>query len=268
MKRILLTSPDYGLTFGIDRALRELIEGGLLSAVGCLVVSDLWSREYLPLRDAVDGVRHHTRVGLTLALAAPHTPLSLRGRETFGERLPRAGWWRWRDRLRLVPDEVLADEVDAQLACFEEFYQRPAAFLHASEDLLALPRVAAVVLARAALRRVRPAVVSPFADVPGRRPSHAARRFARMVREAGLHVLPRAPALPDTAQRTPLEQHVWRGLNGQADGAVVLCRPGEIDDRLRRSEPRGLQEVRQAQLDFLRSPAFNLLIVEKDIFLY
>ena len=78
MKRILLTSADYGLAFGVDRALRELISAGALSAVGCLVVSDLWSREYLPLRDTVDNVRHQTLVGLTLALTRPFAPLSVR----------------------------------------------------------------------------------------------------------------------------------------------------------------------------------------------
>lgn len=74
MKRIQLTSPEYGLTFGIDRALRQLAQDGLLSAIGCVVVSDLWSREYLPLRDTVDAVRHHTRVGLTLTLTGRARP--------------------------------------------------------------------------------------------------------------------------------------------------------------------------------------------------
>jgi predicted glycoside hydrolase/deacetylase ChbG (UPF0249 family) len=268
MKRILLTSPDYGLTFGIDRALRGLIEGGLLSAVGCLVVSDLWSREYLPLRDAVDSVRHRTRVGLTLALTGPHAPLSVKARETFGDRFPRASWWRWRDRLRLVPSDVLADEVDAQFTCFEEFYQRPADFLHVADDLLACPRIARVVLQQVGLRRMRPTVVSPVAVRPGAAPSRAARVLERIARDAGLRAMTRGPDFPAVATRADLERHVWRGLNGQTDGAVVFCQPGEIDDRLRRSEPRPLQEVRQSQLDFFRSPAFSLLIVEKDIFLY
>ena len=87
MKRILLTSPDYGLAFGVDRALRELISAGALSAVGCLVVSDLWSREYLPLRDTVDSVRHRTLVGLTLTLTHPFAPLSMRARSQFARLL-------------------------------------------------------------------------------------------------------------------------------------------------------------------------------------
>ncbi|WP_293719740.1 ChbG/HpnK family deacetylase [Stappia sp.] len=268
MKRIQLTAPDYGLTFGIDRALRQLAQDGLLSAIGCVVASDLWSREYLPLRDAVDAVRHHTRVGLTLTLTGPHAPLSVRGRELFGEQLPRARWWRWRDRLRLVPDEVLAEETDAQFTCFEEFYQRPAEFLHVGDDLLACPRIARVVLKQTGLRRVRPSIVSPFPTDPAARPGRAEKRLARLARENGLRIVPRAPSFPTSPGRKALEQHVWRGLNGQEDGAVVLCQPGEVDDRLRRSEPRAAQEARQAQLDFLRSQAFSLLIVEKDIFLY
>jgi hypothetical protein len=268
MKRIQLTSPEYGLTFGIDRALRQLAQDGLLSAIGCVVVSDLWSREYLPLRDTVDAVRHHTRIGLTLTLTGAHAPLSVRARELFGEQLPRPRWWRWRDWLRLVPDEVLAEEVDAQFTCFEEFYQRPAEFLHVGDDLLACPRIARVVLKQTGLRRVRPAIVSPFAERPPVRPGRAEKRLVRVARENGLKVLPRAPSFPETGGREALEQHVWRGLNGQEDGSVVLCHPGEVDDRLRRSEPRAAQEVRETQLDFLKSQAFSLLIVEKDIFLH
>lgn len=262
MKRILLTSPDYGLAFGVDRALRELISAGALSAVGCLVVSDLWSREYLPLRDTVDSVRHRTLVGLTLTLTHPFAPLSMRARSQFGNRFPKARWWRWWGALRLLPDEMLAEEVEAQITCFEEFYQRPADFLHVAEDLLAVPALARVVLKQVALRRWPPRIVMPQLS------PRAAVRFTRDARDAGLKVLERGPDFPEAIDQGAHVQHLRRGLDGLADRTVVFCQPGEIDDRLRRAEPRARLDTRSAQFAFFRGDTFPLLLMEKDIFLY
>lgn len=268
MKRILMTSPDYGLAFGIDRTLRELIAEGRLSAVGCLVASDLWSREYLPLRDAVDAQRHRTLVGLTVALTRPHAPVSVRGRTRFGDAFPRPRWWRWRDALRLVPAEDLAEEVDAQLVCFEEYYQRPPDFLHVADDLMALPRVARIVMKTVALRKHAPALLSPAWEAEGRRARHAARVFARQAARARLRVLQRGPSFPQVPALAAQETHLRSGFNGLEDRTMVLCRLGEADDRLRRMEARTELSVRETQTGFFKSPVFPLLLVEKDIFLY
>jgi len=268
MKRILLTSVDYGLAFGVDRALRGLVAEGRLSAVGCLVVSDLWSREYLPLRDCVDAAPHRTRVGVTLTLTRPHAPLSVKGRSRFGEALPGRGWWRRRDALRLVPRDVLVDEVEAQLTCFEEYYQRPPDFLHVADELLALPRIAHVVLRTASLRRHRPLIVTPRLHADGGVEARFARRFRRFAERYTLRVLPRGPAFPDVACAEAQQTHLRRGLAGVEDLAVVTCRPGTVDDRLRRLEPLARQDVREAQLAFLSGEAFPLLLVETDTFLF
>ncbi|WP_029058580.1 ChbG/HpnK family deacetylase [Stappia stellulata] len=268
MKRILMTSADYGLAFGIDRTLRDLIVEGRLSAVGCLVASDLWTREYLPLRDAVDAARHRTLVGLTLALTRPHAPVSVRGRTRFGDAFPSPRWWRWRDPLRLLPAEDLAEEVDAQLICFEEYYQRPPDFLHVADDLLALPRVARTVIKTVALRKHAPALVSPAWPGEGARARRVARGFARQAARARLRVMQRGPAFPPLATLEAQETHLRNGFNGLDDRTMVFCHLGEADDRLRRLEPRADLSVREVQTGFFKSPVFPLLLVEKDIFLY
>lgn len=262
MRRILLTAPDYGLAFGVDRAQRELVAAGLLSAVGCMVVSDLWTREYLPLRDTVDDARHETLVGLTVTLCGPHMPLSDAAQEQFGDTFPGPFWWRWRSALRLLPEEVLAAEVDAQFHRFEDYYQRPAEFVHVADDLMAVPRLARVVLRQASQRAVPPQVIAPD---KGRRGLRAVRRAAEAL---DLDLRPRGPGFPFPAGEADLRAHVWRGLNGVPDGAAVMCQPGEADDRLRRSEPPVAQEARAELFGFLKSEEFSLLLVEKDIFLY
>jgi phage baseplate assembly protein W len=157
---------------------------------------------------------------------------------------------------------MLAEEVEAQITCFEEFYQRPADFLHVADELLAVPAVARVVLKQVTLRRWPPRIVMPQLT------PRAAARFARTARDAGLKVLERGPDFPDAIDEAPHVQHLRRGLNGLADRTVVFCRPGEVDDRLRRVEPRARLDTRSAQFAFFKGDTFPLLLMEKDIFLY
>ena len=44
MKQITLGALDYGLAFGVDRALRDLAVNGRLSAIDALVTTELWPR--------------------------------------------------------------------------------------------------------------------------------------------------------------------------------------------------------------------------------
>lgn len=262
MKRITLTAAEYGLTFGINRAIRDLAAGGILSAVGCLTVSDLWSREFLPLRDAVDEAGHATMVGVMVALTQPWRPVSIHGQRYFPDGFPKRRWYGRRNFLRLLPDETLYAEISAQLDRFEEYYGRPADFVAVADDLLNLRQVAQTMIKVAESRRKRPQIVNPFLE------DRPAARFRKRFEKHGISTLPRGRDLPLTADREKLSAHVWRGFDGLSDQAVAFCFPAEADDRLRRMEPAATIEARRLQRAFLASDQFNILLLNKDIFLF
>lgn len=262
MKRITLTSAEYGLAFGVDRAIRDLAAAGLLSAVGCIAASDLWSREYLPLRQTIDKAGHATLIGVTLALTQPWAPVSDEAARYFERGFPSRRWYGWRNRLHLLPEDALSAEIAAQIDRFEDYYGKAPDFLLLADELMAFSRLARIVLEVAASRRKKPMIVSPFTE------DGPARRFRRKVEKAGLGHLPRGRDLPLATEREKLEAHVWSGFDGLPDQAMSFCFPAEADDRLRRLEPVGRVEARRSQSEFLASDRFNILLLNKDLFLF
>lgn len=263
MKRIVLTATDYGLAFGIDRSLRELVLAHRLSAVGCIVVSDLWSREYLPLRDAVIEAGDRTMVGLTIVLSGGFEPVTPQAKRIFEGRFPALGYYGRRGWLGLLPDQILAGEIRAQYDRFRDFYGEIPAFVTLQEGLDRRPGLAALVYE---------ALKDEFAEGQTlllRATSRwGNRRTARKVRKAGGICNPDSATMPLTTDPDQLHEFFWAGLNFRPDNTCVWCRPGSGDDRLRRIETIDDIEVRAAQLAYLKGHAFLLALDEKDVFLF
>ncbi len=261
MKRITLTCPDYGLAFGVDRAVRELVAAGRLSAVGCIVASDLWSREFLPLREAVNAPSH-VMIGLTVALTAPWAPVSVEGQKQFGPHFPRPRWWTWRSTFHVLPSDALRAEIAAQFERFVRYYQRGPDFVTVAGGLHRCRGIARALFDSTRDWVVPPLIVSPFPPGP------AADRFRSRAAEKGLLILPRGADLPQASDPAAVADLLWRQIDREVDRAVVECHPAEIDDRLRRLEPQLRLDMRRAQHDLLSSAAFDRLLMQKDVFLY
>ncbi len=104
MKRITLGALDYGLAFGVDRALRELVERGRLSALGAMVATELWPREFRPLQETAEKVGKRALFGVTLAFSGDRvSPVSARMQEIYGDRMFTREQLQRRALLRLLP---------------------------------------------------------------------------------------------------------------------------------------------------------------------
>ncbi|WP_439529916.1 ChbG/HpnK family deacetylase [Pannonibacter sp.] len=265
MKRITLAAVDYGLAFGIDRALRDLLSKGRLSAVGCLVASDLWTREYKPLREVADEVGGHGLVGLTAVLSGPGLkPQSQRWLSTFGEAFKSPAWYARRSVTGLLPDEVIVAELEAQIVRFQDYWGAAPQFLTLRNGLIRHRPVARLLLAALENQSVAPLPLLVYPQADG----WEARRFARFAARHGLDTLPCGPRLPDLEDEAALQAALRLHFDGLPDRAVVVCRPGEADDRLRRLERQTQVEQREVQRRVLASQTFFNTLAEKDIFLY
>ncbi|NBN64495.1 ChbG/HpnK family deacetylase [Microvirga tunisiensis] len=265
MKRITLAAVDYGLAFGVDRAIRDLLSAGRLSAVACLAASDLWSREYRPLQEVAEAVGGHALIGLNLVLSDPNLPpQSERWQTTFGARFRSPAWYARRALTGLLPDEVIQAELEAQIARFTSFWAGPPEFVSLRNGLMRHRPLARLVIAALKAQGVtpQPLLIYPHAD------GWEARRFARFAARAGLTTLPCGPRLPDLEEEAALQAALRLHFDGLPDRAVVVCRPGEADDRLRRLEPRSDIRIREVQRRVLASQTFFNTLAEKDVFLY
>src|ERR1700684_3515894 len=117
-RRIWLCADDYGLSPGVDRAIRELIERGRLNATSVMVVGPAIGRDEGSALKAGGARSPRCAVGLHATLTAPFYPLTMHFRPLDGgmflrfPKLLRAGL------LRRLDPEIIRAELTAQLAAF------------------------------------------------------------------------------------------------------------------------------------------------------
>ena len=264
MKRITLGALDYGLAFGVDRALRDLAEQGRISALGAMVATDLWPREFRPLQETVAKASGNVLFGVTLAFSGDRvSPVSARMQETYGERMFTRDQLNRRAFLRLLPDELLFEEALSQLARYAVLMKRPPDFVAVREGMLARTSLASLVFK--AIERADfetpPLVISPV------RSGLKTLRLARLAKAHNLQVLPKADPLPETEDPEDLHRLLHNHFDGMTDRSFVACIPGHPDDRLRREEPRKKIAMRECQYEVLSSDRFFHTLDKKDVFL-
>ncbi|MBN9669041.1 ChbG/HpnK family deacetylase [Roseibium aggregatum] len=264
MKRITLGALDYGLAFGVDRALRELVENGRLSALGALVATELWPREFRPLQETVEKVGKKAMFGVTLAFSGDRVaPVSTRMQEIYGGRMLSSGQIHRRAFLRLLPDELLLEEAQAQLARYSVLMKRQPDFVAVREGLLSRTSLARIVFKAIAHAdyETPPLVVSPV------NPGLTALRLARIAKSFGLEMLPKADPLPATSDAEELHRLLLNHFDGMSDRSFVAAIPGRPDERLNRDEPRKKVAIRECQYEVLASVRFFHTLEKKDVFL-
>lgn len=264
MKRITLGALDYGLAFGVDRALRHLAEEGRLSALGALVTTELWPREFRPLQETIEKVGDRMLFGVTLAFSGDRVmPVSTRMQETCGDRMYTRTQLSRRAFFRLLPDEILLEETLAQLTRYSVLMQRPPDFVAVREGLLARMSIARIVFK--AVERADfpkpPLVISP------QRSSLKTLRLARQAKAHGLKMLPKGDPLPQTGDAEELQRLLHNHFDNMSDRSFVVAIPGRSDDRLMREEPRRKIAIRECQYEVLASDRFFQTLDRKDVFL-
>src|ERR1700744_253549 len=83
-RRIWLCADDYGLSPGVNRAIRDLIGRGRLNATSVMVVGPAIGRDEVGAPTTAVADRPHFAVGLHATLTAPFHPLTLAFRPLDG----------------------------------------------------------------------------------------------------------------------------------------------------------------------------------------
>src|SRR5260221_14354715 len=113
-RRIWLRGDDYGLSPGLNRAIRDLIERGRLNATSVMVVGPSISRDEATALQAAAANSPRCAIGLHVTLTAPFRPLTMHLRPVDGgmflafPKLLRAGL------LRRLDPEIIAAELMVQ----------------------------------------------------------------------------------------------------------------------------------------------------------
>jgi predicted glycoside hydrolase/deacetylase ChbG (UPF0249 family) len=254
-RRIWLCADDYGLSPGVNRAIRDLIQRGRLNATSVMVVGPAIGRdEAKALATAVTG-RAHCAIGLHATLTAPFHPLTMHFRPLDGglflalPKLLRASLMR-----RLDP-EIIGAELAAQLAAFAALFGRAPDYVDGHQHVQLFPQARDAFLAA-----VKAAAPNAWVRQCGRRHQPLSKRTRApkallldllssqfRARAAHHHIAfnPGFAGAYDFTQTADFGDRLREFLDCLPDGGLVMCHPGFVDETLLALDPLTHQRERE-----------------------
>jgi chitin disaccharide deacetylase len=271
-RRIWLCADDYGLSPGVNRGIRDLIERGRINATSVMVVGPSISRDEAgALRTAVAS-SPRCSIGLHATLTAPFRPLTMHFQPIDGgmflpfPKLLRAGLL-----YRLDP-EIIRAELRVQLSAFNELFGRQPDFVDAHQHAQLFPGVRDAFLAA-----VKEAAPEAWVRQGGRNQPLARRlgapkalildilsaQFRRRAARAGIAFNPGFAGAYDFYQTPDFGSLMQQFLDGLPEGGLIMCHPGFVDDILVSLDPFTTQ--REHEHAFLGGEHFPRLLAANKV---
>jgi len=250
-RRIWLVADDYGMSPGVNAAIRDLAARGRLSATSVMVVAPSFSRaEALALAPRA-GAAARLAVGLHVTLTAPFRPLTPDFRPTRDGAFLPLGAMMARALLRRLDRDKIAAEIAAQLAALHDAFGRAPDYVDGHQHVQLLPTVRDALLAAISAQaphawaRQCGSVAPRLADPKGLLLDRLSRAFRARAAAHGIRTNPAFAGTYDFSDRMPFAERFARFIDGLPDGGLVMCHPGHVDEELRRLDPVTDQRARE-----------------------
>jgi chitin disaccharide deacetylase len=271
-RRIWLCADDYGLSPGVNRGIRDLIERGRINATSVMVVGPSISRDEAgALRTAVAS-SPRCSIGLHATLTAPFRPLTMHFQPIDGgmflpfPKLLRTGL------LHRLDPEIIRAELRVQLSAFNELFGRQPDFVDAHQHAQLFPGVRDAFLAA-----VKEAAPEAWVRQGGRNQPLARRlgapkalildilsaQFRRRAARAGIAFNPGFAGAYDFYQTPDFGTLMQQFLDGLPEGGLIMCHPGFVDDILVSLDPFTTQ--REHEHAFLGGEHFPRLLAANKV---
>jgi predicted glycoside hydrolase/deacetylase ChbG (UPF0249 family) len=271
-RRIWLCADDYGISPGVNRAIRDLIENRRLNATSAMAVGPAIGRDEVNALKEAAKANPRCAIGLHVTLTAPFRPLTMHFRPIEGGLfLPHIALLR-RGLTGRLDVELIRIEVAEQLASFVDLFGRPPDFVDGHQHAQLYPGVRKAFLA--AVKEAAPGVWirqcgrdrpwlqrldSPKALVLDLLSAQFRKRAAR----AGLAYNPAFAGAYDFSRDADFGALMRQFLQGMPEAGVVMCHPGIVDDVLIGLDP--LTTQREREYDFLRGEQFLPLLAANEV---
>jgi chitin disaccharide deacetylase len=263
LRHIWLCADDYGISVGVNTAIRDLIVRGRLNATSVMVAAPSFSRSAALSLSILNSGARRTAIGLHVMLTAPFRPLTAGFKPRVGGAFPPLPSLMTAALLRRLDRAVVAAEIEAQLAAFAAAFGRAPDFLDGHQHIHLLPQVREEVLAAAKRRapdawvrqcgRTLPLVRRLF-DRKGLVLDVLSRGFRARANALGVPTNPAFAGTYDFRPKADFARKFARFLDGLPDGGVVMCHPGHVDDELIRLDP--LTDLREREYAYLAGDGF------------
>ncbi len=265
-RRIWLCADDYGLTQGVNAAIRDLLERGRLNATSVMTVTPAFTRAEISSLEAIKAASPGIAIGLHVTLTAPFEPLS--GGDAFRGIGPtlQATMLRQYDRNRL------ALEVRAQIETFQDMFGASPDFIDGHQHVQTFPQIREAVVQEVA-RNVPQAWLrqcgrrSPLAQRLGDRKGMLldvlSTGLRRTATRGGVRFNPGFAGSYSFGANADYPSLFPRFLEHLPEHGVVMCHPGFVDDTLRRLDP--LTDLRAREHGFFMSERFPEILAEQRV---
>jgi len=274
-RRIILCADDYGISPGVNNAIRDLVLRGRLNATSVMVVAPSFSRaEALSLSILNTGAAR-VAIGLHLTLTAPFRPLSKNFaplRDGAFLPLSRVAASALLGRLDRVK---LAEEIAAQFDAFAGFFGRPPEFIDGHQHIHLFPHIAGELLTAAKRHAPKAWVrqcagprrrIKQITDPKGAFLDAMSRRFRESADRMGVPTNPAFSGTYSFSQRADFAGSFANFLHGMPDGGLIMCHPGHVDEELKRLDP--LTDLREREYAYLASDDFAALLARHGVALH
>ena len=254
LRRIWLCADDYGLSPGVNRAIRDLIERGRLNATSVMVVGPAIGRDEVSALQTAAAGSPRCSIGLHVTLTAPFRPLTMHFQPLNGgmflpfPKVLRAGL------LRRLDPEIIHAELMVQLAAFNELFGRAPDFVDGHQHAQLFPQVR-----DAFLTAVKAGAPNAWVRQGGRNQPLAKRlgtpkalfldilsaQFRRRASRANIAFNPGFAGAYDFSQQPNFSALMPQFLDGLPDGGLIMCHPGLVDETLVSLDPLTVQRERE-----------------------
>lgn len=267
MTRIWLVADDYGLSRGVNSAIRDLLAQKRISATSVMVVAPAFVPEETRALAALDT---RPALGLHMTLTAPFKPLTRDYAPLSAGAFPSLGRIAAAALLGQIDPAKVAREVEAQIAAFVTAFGRPPDFIDGHQHVHLLPRVSAGFLRavqnhapNAWLRQCgRPKQARSF-DIKAMLLDLFSDRFQRRAAALGIRTNPVFAGAYRFRPEARYADLFPQFLAGMRDGGVIMCHPGVVDDALRTLDP--LTTLREKEYEYFNSDAYQTLLRERGL---
>jgi predicted glycoside hydrolase/deacetylase ChbG (UPF0249 family) len=266
-RRIWLCADDYGLSPGVNRAIRDLIGRGRLNATSVMVVGPAIGRDEVAALQEIATNSPRCAIGLHATLTAPFRPLTMHFKPVDGgmflplPKLLRAGL------LRRLDPEIVRAELSVQLTAFKELFGRAPDFVDGHQHAQLFPQVRDGFLAA-----VKEAAPTAWVRQGGRNQPLAKRlsepkallldtlsgQFRKRAARADIAFNPAFAGAYDFSRSPDFGALMRQFLDSLPEGGLVMCHPGFVDEVLVSLDP--LTTQREHEHAYLAGEAFSRLL--------
>ncbi len=273
---VWLCADDYGISPGVNGAIRDLVARRRLNATSVMVAAPSFDRTEAASLAELKAGGTGAAIGLHVTLTGPFRPLTagftpLRD----GAFLPLPELLR-RALLRRLSPRHLDAEIAAQFAAFAAAFGRAPEFVDGHQHVQLFPQirdaflqVVKSVAPDAWVRQCGRVPMPPFRRLADRKAlllDVLSRGFRKRAARLGVATNPAfAGAYDFTAPDADFATLFGGFLEGMPAGGVIMCHPGQVDAELERLDP--LTHQREREYAFLSGDGFPAALRARDVVL-